>query len=100
MGMEEGRRELQKRREKALQMGGAEQVDAQHARGRLTVRERVDKLLEPDSFWELGILNRSQREQVWEQTAADGRVCGFGKIDGRTVAVIAEDRTVLGEVMA
>jgi len=96
MGMEDGLKELHDRREKAKQMGGAEQTEAQHARGRLTVRERVDKLLDPDSFWEVGMLNLSERAEMADSTAADGRVCGFGKIDGRMVAVIAEDRTVLG----
>lgn len=94
--MEEVLKELYARREKALQMGGAEQVAAQHGRGRLTARERIDALLDPGTFWELGMLNRSERAEMAEFTAADGRVCGFGKIAGRMVLVIAEDRTVLG----
>ncbi|MDD4860055.1 MAG: carboxyl transferase domain-containing protein [Dehalococcoidales bacterium] len=96
MGMEDGLKELQARREKALRMGGAEQVAAQHARGRLTARERIDKLLDPGTFFELGMLNLSERPEMAEFTAADGRVCGFGKINGRMSLVIAEDRTALG----
>ncbi|MFC1954181.1 carboxyl transferase domain-containing protein, partial [Chloroflexota bacterium] len=96
MGMEEAIRELHSRREKAKQMGGEEKVKRQHERGRLTARERIDKLLDLDSFWEVGILNTSDVPEMAEVTPADGRVCGIGTIDGRKVAVIAEDRTVIG----
>lgn len=96
MGMDEGIKELYRRREKALLHGGKEQMEAQHAKGRLSARERVDKLLDPGTFWELGMLNVSEREELADITAADGRVSGFGKIDGRTVLVTADDRTVLG----
>lgn len=94
--MEQGLKELYARREKAKQMGGAEQVAMQHARGRLTARERIDKLLDPDSFWEVGMLNLSEIPEMADKTAADGRVSGFGTIDGRKVLVTADDRTVLG----
>jgi len=96
MGMKELTEELYARREKAKQMGGEQKVRAQHERGRLTARERVDKLLDPDSFWEVGLLNRSDEPGMAELTPADGRICGVGKIDGRKVVVVAEDRTVLG----
>ena len=94
--MEDKLKELYARREKARLMGGKEQVSKQHALGRLTARERVDKLLDPDSFWEVGILNRSDNPETWDKSAADGRVAGIGTINGREVTVIAEDRTVLG----
>ena len=96
MGMKDAIRELYERREKARQMGGEEQVAMQHARGRLTARERIKKLLDPDSFWEIGLLNRSDIPEMYERTAADGRICGVGTIHGRRVAVVAEDRTILG----
>ena len=96
MGMEDGIKELYARREKAKQMGGEAQVAKQHALGRLTARERVEELLDTGSFWEVGILNRSDNPETWDKSAADGRVIGIGTIDGRQVAVIAEDRTVLG----
>lgn len=96
MKMDDGIKELYRRREKALQQGGTKQVAAQHAKNRLTARERVDKLLDPGTFWELGMLNVSEAPELADITAADGRVAGFGKIGGRIVAVTANDRTVLG----
>jgi acetyl-CoA carboxylase carboxyltransferase component len=96
MGVEESIKELYERREKARQMGGIEQVAKQHSLGRLTVRERIGKLLDPGSFWEVGLLNRSDNPETYDKSAADGRVAGIGKINGREVAIIAEDRTVLG----
>ncbi len=98
MKMEDGIRELHARREKAKEHGGAKQVEMQRARGRLTARERVDKLLDPETFWEIGILNLAENPDLHdrESTAADARVVGFGDIDKRKVFVAAEDRTVLG----
>ena len=96
MGMDEAIKELHLRREKAKKMGGKEKAKRQHEHGRLTARERIGKLLDPNSFWEVGILNTSDVPGMAEVTPADGRVCGIGTIDGRKVAVVAEDRTVLG----
>ncbi|MBN1382302.1 MAG: hypothetical protein JXA41_11550 [Deltaproteobacteria bacterium] len=96
MGMQDAINELYERREKARQMGGKKQVDMQHARGRMTARERINYLLDPDSFWEIGLLNRSDLPEMYEKTAADGRICGVGKIHDRRVAVVTEDRTILG----
>ncbi len=96
MTVEDDARDLEARREKAKEMGGAERVAKQHARGRLTARERVDKLLDPGSFLELGILARADIPELEELTAADGRICGAGTINGRRVGVVAHDRTVLG----
>ena len=96
MGMKELTEELYVHRETAKAMGGEKKVNEQHARERYTVRERIDKLLDPGSFWEMGLLNRSEEPGMTDLTPADGRVCGFGKIDGRKVAVVGEDRTVLG----
>ena len=96
MDMEETIRELYLRREKAKQMGGEEKVNRQHAKGRLTARERVDRLMDPESFWEMGMLNTSNVPEMADVTAADGRVCGMATIDGRRVAVEAQDNTVLG----
>jgi acetyl-CoA carboxylase carboxyltransferase component len=94
--MEEAVQELYRRSEKAKQMGGEEKIRKQHEKGRLTARERIDKLLDPGSFWEVGILNTSNSPEMEDITAADGRVCGMGFIDGRRVAVEAQDNTILG----
>ncbi len=96
MTMEEGIKELLARREKAKQMGGAERIAKQHARGRLAARERIEKLLDPGSFLEFGILAHANIPELERLTPADGRVCGTGTINKRKVAVIAQDRTVLG----
>jgi len=95
MTMEESIKELYARRVKAKQMGGAERIGRQHARGRLTARERVEKLLDPDTFVELGMLAHANIPELEKLTPADGRICGTGKVSGRKVAVIAQDRTVL-----
>jgi acetyl-CoA carboxylase carboxyltransferase component len=86
-------------RARALAMGGEERVRRQHENGKLTVRERLEKLLDPDSFLELGMLatqqsNRTQMEGRY--TAADGLITGYGRIEGREVLVGAEDFTVMG----
>jgi acetyl-CoA carboxylase carboxyltransferase component len=96
MTMDDAVRELYERREKAGQMGGPERVARQHARDRLTARERVGRLLDPGSFREWGMLAHADIPELEELSAADGRVCGTGTINGRSVCVIAQDRTVLG----
>ncbi len=53
--------ELAVRKEKALKQGGEKQIAKQHALGRLTARERIEKLLDPESFWEMGILNLGRK---------------------------------------
>ena len=83
----------------ALAMGGEERITRQHALGKLTVRERVAHLLDPDSFQEYGRFTShySTTPPTLETlTPADGVVMGFGKIDGRVVCVIGEDFTVKG----
>src|SRR5580698_8105771 len=87
--------ELAARRDRALAMGGQAKVAKLHAGGKLTVRERIDRLVEPGSFREVGLLAHSDLPEVREKTPADGKVCGFGVIDGRTVYVSGEDATVL-----
>ena len=87
--------ELKQRRAKALQMGGAEKIKKQHDRGKFTARERIDHLLDPDSFLEVGMFNHSDVAGMEDKTPADSKVAGFGKIDGRQVAVVSNDFTVL-----
>lgn len=87
--------ELRRRKEKALQMGGEEKVRRQHEAGRLTARERIARLLDPGSFFEVGLLNTSDVPGMEDKTPADSKVAGYGTIDGRMVAVVANDFTVL-----
>jgi len=88
-------KELEKRRAKALKMGGSEKIKKQHDQGKLTARERIDVLLDPDSFLEIGMLNHSDIPGMEEKTPADSKVAGYGKIDGRPVAIVSNDFTVL-----
>jgi acetyl-CoA carboxylase carboxyltransferase component len=87
--------DLAARREKALAMGGAAKVEKLHGAGKLTVRERIDLLVDPGSFRELGLLSHSDLPDARDKTPADGKVCGFAAIDGRTIYVSGEDATVL-----
>src|SRR2546427_2275603 len=95
--------ELHARRKKNLAMGGAEKVDKQHQRGKLTVRERLELLYDPGTFVELGLLASQQSlrgaEADPDGTPADGVVTGHGEIEGRQVWVIAYDFTVMAGSM-
>src|SRR5438128_5882286 len=102
MGMKELVDELSARRERALAMGGAAAIAKQHDEGKLTVRERIARLFDPDSFHEIGLLathaNVSPAMQGRE-TPADGVVTGFGKINDRPASLIAYDFTVMAGSM-
>ncbi|WP_375460050.1 acyl-CoA carboxylase subunit beta [uncultured Enterovirga sp.] len=87
--------ELEERRAAARLMGGAAAVGALHAAGKMTARERVDTLLDPGSFEEIGIQARSQHPGLRDRTPADGLVAGSGRVEGRIVYVVSEDATVL-----
>src|SRR5690349_8614310 len=86
--------DLEARRAKVREMGGEEKVAKQHARGKLTARERIDKLFDAGTFLEIGI--HGTQMMGARATAADACITGYGKIDGRFAAVIAYDFTVLG----
>ncbi len=88
--------ELEQRRARARAMGGEEKLAKRRARGMLDARARLDHLLDPGSFVESGLLATSVIAQDSEATPADGKVAGYGRIDGRTVAVISNDFTVRG----
>ncbi len=85
--------EIHRRRARALEMGGEEAVGRHHNKGRLTVRERIDALLDPGSFDEIGRGAGSSDEEGF--TPAN-YVLGFGKIHGRRVVVGGEDFTLKG----
>ncbi|MGH7270349.1 MAG: carboxyl transferase domain-containing protein, partial [Polyangiaceae bacterium] len=87
--------QLAARRDRARAMGGLAKVEKLHAAGKRTVRERIDLLIEPGSFREIGLLSHSDLPEVREKTPADGKVCGYGLIGDRTVYVSGEDATVL-----
>jgi acetyl-CoA carboxylase carboxyltransferase component len=83
------------REARAKEMGGAEKIARQRRKGRLTARERIEKLVEAGTFDEHGSLAVSDLPEAADKTPADGKVTGFGAIDGRTVFVSADDVTVL-----
>jgi acetyl-CoA carboxylase carboxyltransferase component len=91
--------ELHKMRKRARAGGGADRVARQHAKGKLTARERIALLLDRDTFQELEqfVTHRGDDLGVSEEKyLGDGVVTGYGQIDGRTVYVYAQDFTVLG----
>jgi acetyl-CoA/propionyl-CoA carboxylase carboxyl transferase subunit len=91
--------ELRRRRAVAAAGGGEERVAAQHAKGKLTARERIEYLLDDDTFREMGtfVEHRATNFDMDERgVPGDGVVTGYGEIDGRTVFVFAHDFTVLG----
>jgi len=102
MGMKELVEDLKARRERALGMGGAEAIAKQHAEGKLTVRERIDRLFDEGSFNEIGLLATHANispAMKGRETPADGVVTGFGKVNGRPASLIAYDFTVMAGSM-
>src|SRR6187200_957983 len=91
--------ELEKRREAARLGGGEKRIAAQHAKGRLTARERLSVLLDPDSFEEYDMFvehNCADFGMAEQKVPGDGVVTGSGTINGRLVYVFAQDFTVFG----
>src|SRR5215831_16764935 len=91
--------ELHRLKEEAMLGGGIDRIEAQHKKGKLTARERLDLLLDPDTFNELDmfVTHRSTDFGLEEQKIlGDGVVTGYGQIDGRLVYVFSQDFTVFG----
>ena len=88
--------ELERRRAEALAMGGKRKLEARRNAGVLNARERLSYLLDDGSFLEAGLHAYSIRPETREKSAADGKIAGYGKIDGRPAALVANDFTVLG----
>src|SRR5258708_5987448 len=89
--------ELEKRRAQARAGGGGRRIDAQHAKGKLTARERLDLLLDQGTFVEIDrfVTHRSSSFGLEnEHYYGDGVVTGYGKIDGRLVYVFSQAFTV------
>ena len=97
--MKEILEQLEKRRAGARAGGGAERIKKQHARGKLTARERIDLLLDEDSFEEFDMfVEHTCIDFGMEKTKipGDGVVTGWGRVNGRVVYVFAKDFTVFG----
>lgn len=94
---------LESRSAEALKGGGAERIEAQHKKGKLTARERIHLLLDEGSFQEIGqlVTHRSVNFGLDKQHfLGDGVITGHGTINGRTVFVFSQDFTVLGGSLA
>ena len=90
-------------KEKALSGGGPSRIDAQHAKGKLTGRERIEQVLDKGSFHELDMLvhHHSSEFGLDKQIfLGDGVVTGYGAIDGRKVFIYSQDFTILGGSLA
>ena len=85
-----------RRRTKAEAMGGQKKLEKRRYEKKLNARERVNQLLDPDSFRESGLFGTSYIKEMRDQTPTDGKVCGFGEVDGRPVGVVSYDFTVKG----
>ncbi len=99
---EDARAKLVEARERALQLGGPENIARQRAGGRWTIRERIDHITDLDSFLEVGTVATHKRFDTEGNRLPDtssGYVMGLGQIDGRDVAVGGEDYTVEGGVL-
>ncbi len=101
--MQEIIRELELKREQARLGGGQKRIDAQHGRGKLTARERIELLLDPGSFeeWDMFVEHRCTDFGMAEQKIpGDGVVTGYGTINGRLVFVFSQDFTVFGGALS
>jgi acetyl-CoA carboxylase carboxyltransferase component len=91
--------DLARRKAFAREMGGVDKVKRQHEQGRLTVRERIDKLVDQNSFYEIGAISGSaeyDESGELEHLTPANCVFGRGKVDGRPVVVVGDDFTVRG----
>jgi len=94
---------LEEMRGAARQGGGQRRVDAQHGKGKLTARERIEILFDPDSFeeWDMFVEHRCVDFGMQEtKVPGDGVVTGFGTINGRLVFVFSQDFTVFGGALS
>jgi propionyl-CoA carboxylase beta chain len=96
-------KKLREMRETARLGGGAKRIDAQHSKGKLTARERLDLLLDDNSFEEFDMFVTHRTKDFGldkEKYLGDGVVTGYGTIDGRLVFVFSQDFTVFGGTLS
>lgn len=102
MDLRQATNDLQTKKDAIRKMGGETEVARQHAARKLTARERLDYLCDPGTFEEIGALvhhTSQSSEMAGRATPADGVVCGFARIGGRPVVVVAYDFTVMAGSM-
>jgi acetyl-CoA carboxylase carboxyltransferase component len=97
--MKEKVQELKERRAHLERGGGPAKIEAQHNKGKLTARERIERLLDPGTFVELGLFAKHRCTRLGmdkKELPADGVVTGYGAIHGQTVFIYSQDFTVMG----
>ena len=93
MDKQEALDELKRRQDIGRQMGDPARIARHRQRGHITVRERIEKLVDPGTFWEEGLLQQLRAPDGQELPTS--KVSGYGKVDGRTVIIRADDSTIL-----
>lgn len=88
--------DFEARTARAKAMGGPEKLALRKAQGVLNARERIAHLVDPGTFLETGLFGTSTRPESRDRSPADGKVSGFAKVDGRDVALVSNDFTVMG----
>jgi methylmalonyl-CoA decarboxylase subunit alpha len=96
MAFEKQKAEFEARRAKALAMGGERKLAERKAQGVLNARERIEVLTDEGTFLESGLFAVSKRPEAQDKSPADGKITGYAKIDGREVAIVSNDFTVMG----
>ena len=92
-------KKLDKLQSSARLGGGQAQIEKQHAKGKFTARERIEKLLDPGTFVETGLFVSHRASGLGMESshpATDGVITGWGKVDGRLIYVFAQDFTIFG----
>jgi len=95
--------EYTKKKSTALQGGGQDRIKAQHDKGKLTARERINLLLDEGTFTEIDPLTTHHYHEYDMQKKkffTDGVVCGYGTVNGRQIFVFAYDFTLLGGTLS
>src|SRR5215471_4564860 len=98
-GIEERIQELRGKKDRLRQGGGAERIEKQHQGGKLTARERIDRLVDQDTFQEIGLFAKHRATEfgmAGKELPADGVVTGAGYVDGRLIHLASQDFTVGG----
>lgn len=88
--------EFESRKARALAMGGERKLAERRKQGVLNARERIDYLADAGTFLESGLFAVSRRPEARDKSSADGKIAGFAKLDGREVAIVSNDFTVMG----
>src|SRR5512134_2973807 len=97
MSLQEKFEELRKRNALAMEGGGKKRIETQHAQGKLTARERVELLLDPNTFVEMDrFVQHRCADFEMEKYLGDGVITGYGQVNGRLVYIFAQDFTCFG----